>query len=334
MATHSGAWVGWDGGTRGIPATLPDLSVRLLPVGLSAARCASTTTGSPTRRCGRCCTTRSRSPRFERAWWHSYQDVNAIFADEAVAALDERPDAIAWVHDYHLMLVPQLIRERRRGSADRVLPARALAVAGHLRPAALAGADPARAARRRRGVLPHRAATGTTSSGPAAACWPTPASQMHGSQIVLPDGRVVPRPPRPSRSTRRSSPASPPTRRPAGDIEALSEQFADRTLLLGVDRLDYTKGIIERLLAVEMLLERRPDLRHEPRVPAGRRAQPGRRAGVPQPARHGGTAHRPDQRPVHRAGLATCRCTTCTGGCRRSSSPPTTRSPTRCSSRR
>ena len=29
MAAHSGAWVGWDGGTRGIPATLPDLSVRL-----------------------------------------------------------------------------------------------------------------------------------------------------------------------------------------------------------------------------------------------------------------------------------------------------------------
>ena len=41
-------------------------------------------------------------------------------------------------------------------SAGRVLPARALAVAGHLRPPALAAGDPARAARRRRGVLPHR----------------------------------------------------------------------------------------------------------------------------------------------------------------------------------
>jgi hypothetical protein len=38
MAAHAGAWVGWDGGTRGIPVTLPDLSVRLLPVGLSAAQ--------------------------------------------------------------------------------------------------------------------------------------------------------------------------------------------------------------------------------------------------------------------------------------------------------
>ena len=45
------------------------------------------------------------------------------------------------------------------------------------------------------------------------------------------------------------------------DIAALQEQFSGRILLLGVDRLDYTKGIIERLLAVEMLLERNPEMR-------------------------------------------------------------------------
>src|SRR6202034_144031 len=43
-------------------------------------------------------------------------------------------------------------------------------------------------------------------------------------------------------------------------MEALTEQFSGRTVLLGVDRLDYTKGIVERLLAVEMLLERNPEL--------------------------------------------------------------------------
>jgi trehalose-6-phosphate synthase len=45
------------------------------------------------------------------------------------------------------------------------------------------------------------------------------------------------------------------------EIEALTEQFRGRTVLLGVDRLDYTKGIIERVLAVEMLLERNPEFR-------------------------------------------------------------------------
>jgi trehalose 6-phosphate synthase/phosphatase len=46
-------------------------------------------------------------------------------------------------------------------------------------------------------------------------------------------------------------------------VEVLRQQFAGRRVLLGVDRLDYTKGILERLLAFESLLERRPDLRDQ-----------------------------------------------------------------------
>jgi trehalose 6-phosphate synthase len=44
-------------------------------------------------------------------------------------------------------------------------------------------------------------------------------------------------------------------------LARLRAQFANRRVLVGVDRLDYTKGIVERLRAVELLLERRPDLR-------------------------------------------------------------------------
>jgi trehalose-6-phosphate synthase len=51
----------------------------------------------------------------------------------------------------------------------------------------------------------------------------------------------------------------------AGAVErhlgALRRQFGSRSVLLGVDRLDYTKGIIERLRAIELLLEQRPALR-------------------------------------------------------------------------
>jgi trehalose-6-phosphate synthase len=52
-------------------------------------------------------------------------------------------------------------------------------------------------------------------------------------------------------------------RDPATDAEvaALREQFGDRKVLLGVDRLDYTKGIRHRLQAIELLLEQRPHLR-------------------------------------------------------------------------
>jgi trehalose 6-phosphate synthase len=112
MAAHSGAWVGWDGGTRGIPATMPDLSVRMLPVGLSASQVRQYYHGFANAALWPLLHDAIEKSRFERAWWHSYQNVNAIFADKAVTALGGQPDALAWVHDYHLMLVPRLIRER------------------------------------------------------------------------------------------------------------------------------------------------------------------------------------------------------------------------------
>src|SRR5215472_15326229 len=113
MATYSGAWVGWDGGTRGIPAELPDFSVRLVPVSLTSAQVRQYYHGFANATLWPLLHDAIERPRFERAWWRSYQDVNAIFATAAEAALDERPGALAWVHDYHLTLVPKLIRERR-----------------------------------------------------------------------------------------------------------------------------------------------------------------------------------------------------------------------------
>ncbi len=113
MSTHAGAWVGWDGGTKGMPTTLPDSGVRLLPISLSSTQVRNYYYGFSNATLWPLLHYAIEKPRFERAWWHSYRDVNAIFANQALDALSEYPDAIAWVHDYQLMLVPQLIRERR-----------------------------------------------------------------------------------------------------------------------------------------------------------------------------------------------------------------------------
>src|SRR5262249_59242141 len=43
----------------------------------------------------------------------SARRVTAPSAARARAALGQQPGALAWVHDYHLMLVPALVRERR-----------------------------------------------------------------------------------------------------------------------------------------------------------------------------------------------------------------------------
>jgi trehalose 6-phosphate synthase len=50
-------------------------------------------------------------PTFRQNDWHHYTDINARFA-EAVVAEARRPDPIILVQDYHFALLPQLVRER------------------------------------------------------------------------------------------------------------------------------------------------------------------------------------------------------------------------------
>src|SRR5215471_5976520 len=115
MTSRSGAWVGWDGGTKGIPRTLPDFSAQLRPVGLSASQVRNYYYGFANATLWPLLHDAIERPRFERSWWDSYRQVNVAFADAALAELGSSPSALAlaWVHDYHLMLVPDLIRQRR-----------------------------------------------------------------------------------------------------------------------------------------------------------------------------------------------------------------------------
>jgi trehalose 6-phosphate synthase/phosphatase len=48
---------------------------------------------------------------YQHKWWVAYERINACFAD-AVCDAAEQGDMV-WVHDYHLMLLPQMLRERR-----------------------------------------------------------------------------------------------------------------------------------------------------------------------------------------------------------------------------
>jgi trehalose 6-phosphate synthase/phosphatase len=48
--------------------------------------------------------------RYEEDYWEEYKQVNRLFAEAVLKVL--RPDDLVWVHDYQLMLVPGLIREQ------------------------------------------------------------------------------------------------------------------------------------------------------------------------------------------------------------------------------
>jgi trehalose 6-phosphate synthase len=260
MATHPGAWVGWDGGAKGMPASLPDSGVRLLPVGLSATQVRDYYRGFANATLWPLLHNAIEKPRFERSWWRGYQEVNRIFAERAMTAVDEYPDALVWVHDYHLMLVPLLVRNRRPEqpvgfflhvpwpSADIYarLPWRDQILWG------LLGADV---------IGFHTDDYRGNFLRSCARLLGDFGLKVRGSTVVLPDGRTV------STVTAPISIDSAEFAAFAGDpevkqgVQELKEQFSGRTVLLGVDRLDYTKGIVERLLAVEMLLERNPEMR-------------------------------------------------------------------------
>lgn len=47
---------------------------------------------------------------FESDFWDEYKKMNEIFRDELLKVIT--PDDIIWVHDYHLMLLPAMLRER------------------------------------------------------------------------------------------------------------------------------------------------------------------------------------------------------------------------------
>jgi len=47
---------------------------------------------------------------YEEQDWEEYQQVNRLFAEAVVKVL--KPDDLLWIHDYHLMLLPRLVREK------------------------------------------------------------------------------------------------------------------------------------------------------------------------------------------------------------------------------
>lgn len=260
MDSRDGVWVGWDGGSKGVPERLPELSIGLCPVRLGSRAVEEFYHGFSNRTLWPLLHNSIERPVLDRAWWRRYDEVNRKFADAAVDALDQFDDAVLWVHDYHMMLVPRLVREVRSDQpigfflhvpwpAPDIyarLPWRVEILLG------LLGADV---------VSFHTDAYRKNFVRACGRLLRDHGVVVRGSELHHSDGRIVRTTAAPisiDATTVRATATSDAT---VAELETLRDQFRDRIVLLGVDRLDYTKGIIERLEAFEQLLERRADLR-------------------------------------------------------------------------
>ncbi|HKX47821.1 MAG TPA: bifunctional alpha,alpha-trehalose-phosphate synthase (UDP-forming)/trehalose-phosphatase, partial [Gaiellaceae bacterium] len=184
--------------------------------------------------------------------WQRYVEVNERFAETILVHCE--PDTRVWIHDFHLMLVPAMLRAREprlsigfflhtpfpSSEVYRLLPAREQLLRGVL------GADYVSfqigdyARHFRSSCL---RILGVDSEPD----W----LEVDGRRVgigVDPIGIDV--------EGFRETLAAKETARHLADFEA---QYEGRQLILGVERLDYTKGIPHKLQAYERFLERDPD---------------------------------------------------------------------------
>ena len=196
-------------------------------------------------------------PRFVREDWETYRDVNRRFAEAALEEIGEGP-GLVFIQDYHLALVAQFIKEKRpdllvaqfwhipwpNAEVFRILPWRKELLEGmlandlvgfHTRGHALnfldsvAGAIEARVDLERFAVKRGKRRT-----------WVSPFA------ISVPADEIA-------------ALAETPQAVAAEQRLRRELKLDDCVMGLGVDRMDYTKGIPERLEALERMFEKYPE---------------------------------------------------------------------------
>jgi trehalose 6-phosphate synthase len=249
MQNHDGAWVGWDGGPDGPDEPLDENGLHLVPVSLSAEEVERFYEGFSNGTLWPLYHDVVAKPEFHREWWDAYVAVNRRFAEKAAAIAAE--NGLVWVHDYQLQLVPGMLRDLRPdlriGFFLHIpfpptelfvqLPWRRQILEGLLG-ADLVGFQRPGGAQNFVRLVRQRVRHKT-----------------HRDLVYLSDGRVV------------EAAAFPISIDYSGLVELsrsegvearakeIREQLGNpRHLLLGVDRLDYTKGIYKRLRAFGELL--------------------------------------------------------------------------------
>lgn len=247
-------WIGWIGEPGPAPPPFTHDTIDLLPVGLDERDITDYYEGFSNGTLWPLYHDAISPPDYHRHWWERYVDVNHRFAH---AVLDvAEPDATVWIHDYQLQLVPGMLREARPDLRigfflHTPFPAREIfmrlpwrrQVAKGLLGADLIGFQTRTTAANFRNTVPR--VCDASSSGTTVTYGGRRVAVVH-HPIGIDFDRFD-----------RAAADREVTERADKVRETLGQP---RTVLLGVDRLDYTKGIDRRLQAYrELLAEGRLD---------------------------------------------------------------------------
>ena len=256
LEKSNGCWVGWPGVTDAAPEPFrTDGGVLLHPVKLTETDYEEFYEGFSNATLWPLYHDLIVTPEFHREWWQTYRDVNTRFASEVaeVAATG----ATVWIQDYQLQLLPGILRQIRPDltigfflhipfpSVDlfRQLPWREELTRG------LLGADLIgfHLESNARNFLDLVESEGLQVEGRVD-------TREAGATITLDDGRRIGVGAFPISIDCSNLLEAADTDR--AKIDRMRSKMGEpETVILGVDRLDYTKGILQRLEAFEELLD-------------------------------------------------------------------------------
>lgn len=111
LQSGNGLWIGWSGTSERHDAPLLYEGIRLRSVEISREEYEDFYLGFSNATLWPLYHDAIRAPTFHRLWWQTYVRVNRRYADAAAEAA--APGATVWIHDYQLQLVPQMLRESR-----------------------------------------------------------------------------------------------------------------------------------------------------------------------------------------------------------------------------
>ncbi|MGD9401993.1 MAG: bifunctional alpha,alpha-trehalose-phosphate synthase (UDP-forming)/trehalose-phosphatase [bacterium] len=193
---------------------------------------------------------------YSKNYWEAYKRVNMEFCDEVVSVANE--DDVIWIQDYHLMLLPRMIREKMPDSSIgfflhipfvssevfRLLPWRREILEG------LLGAD--LLGFHTYDYVHHFVESVRRVTG-----------YEHSFGDISVGGRTVKVDAFPMGIDYQKFSGAERDRKVQKEIKRIRDKVGERKVVLSIDRLDYTKGIPERLEIFDMFLDKYPEYREK-----------------------------------------------------------------------